>query len=260
MADFEKRSVIVTGAASGIGRATALAFAERGAQVIVADIDESGAHACTEEIIAQDGRALAVVCDVTSEASVRQMVEFAVRHHHGINILVSNAGILMIKSAAQATAEDWARSFATNISAAALCARYAGEVMRASGGGTMVMVASISGMRAEQGFATYSSSKAALLMLTRSLAIEYGRWNIRINAVSPGPVETPGLQQVIESYDANWSAWKEGVCGMQCLPTFLQPEDIANAILFLCSDEARLITGTNLVVDGGLLARSGDRM
>lgn len=172
--------------------------------------------------------------------------------------MVSNAGTLTIKGAGKATATEWARCFAINSTAAALCARHVCGWMRDAGGGAIVVVASISGSKAEPGFATYSSSKAALLMLTRSMAIEYGKWNIRVNAVSPGPVETPGLRRVVQEAHADWENWKERVCQLQCLPTMISPDDIAKAVIFLCSDDARMITGANLVVDAGLLARSSE--
>jgi NAD(P)-dependent dehydrogenase (short-subunit alcohol dehydrogenase family) len=260
MQAFLGKSVVVTGAASGIGRSTAKQFSANGAHLVLADIDADAVEKCAAEIRDAGGTALAVVCDVTSESSIQAMIDCAARTFGGLHVLVSNAGILMLKSAAQASAAQWAQCFATNTSAAALCARYAYEPMQRSGGGAIALVASISGCKAEPGFATYSASKAALLMLTRSMAVDYGPSNIRVNAVCPGPVETRGLRGIVEAADFDWNSWKIRVAGMQCLRSLIQPEDVAKTILFLCSDDARMITGASLVVDGGLLARSYDRM
>lgn len=258
MARFKNKTVIVTGAASGIGRSTAHAFADEGAQVVLADINEQQAKHVALEIKTAGGMALAVACDVACESAIQRVVDCAVFEFGAVNMLVSNAGTMTLKSTSEARGMEWAKSFAINTSAAALCARYTSERMRDAGGGAIVVVASISGSKAEPGFATYSSSKAASLMLARSMAIEYGKWNIRVNAVSPGPVDTPGLRHIIHKANADWDRWRESVCRLQCLPTMISTTDIARAILFLCSDDARLITGANLVVDAGLLARSAE--
>jgi NAD(P)-dependent dehydrogenase (short-subunit alcohol dehydrogenase family) len=256
MNSLKDKTAIVIGAGSGIGRSTAISLGTVGARVIAADRDRESADSCVAEIESQGGRALAAECEAACDESVRELVHFTLRNFGPIHSLVCNAGIMLLKSASDASAEDWAKSFEINVTAAALAARHVGQEMKLSGGGAIVLVASISGHKPERGFATYSASKAALLMLTRSLALDYGGSNIRINAVSPGPVETPGLQHLIEGAGADWGLWKQRVVEMQCLRTMTQPRDVASAIVFLCSDEARMITGTSLIVDGGLVARS----
>lgn len=250
------KTVIVTGAGSGIGRATAILFGRSGANVVAVDQCGEAAYSCANEIEAGDGVAHAIGCDISCEPSVRKMVGIVATRFSRIDHLVSCAGVMVMRSAALATAEDWARSLSTNVTGAALTARYCCEEMKPHGGGSVVLVSSICGYRPDPGFATYAASKAALLMLMRSMALDYGSCNIRVNAVSPGPVETPGLRSIIERANADWSAWKQSVAGMQCLKNVIQPEDIGKAILFLCSDDARMITGTSLAVDGGLLAKS----
>ena len=184
------------------------------------------------------------------------MVTRAVKAFGRVDLVVCNAGLMLIRGAGAASESDWAESFSSNVTSAALAVRYAADHMKRNGGGAVVLIGSISGQRPDPGFATYAVSKAALLMLTRSLALEYASDNIRVNAVCPGPVETNGLRSLVEGFGAGWDRWKQSVVRMQCIQTMTQPEDVAQSVLFLCSEEARMITGTSLVVDGGLLARS----
>jgi NAD(P)-dependent dehydrogenase (short-subunit alcohol dehydrogenase family) len=252
---FANKTVIVTGAASGIGRAIALAFANEGARVASVDMNACGARDCVAEIERNQGTGIAVECDVSREAGVENMVEQVKSKLGGIDILVSNAAIFLMSSALNAGAEDWQRVFANNVSAGAMCARYAAPSMRDGGGGAVVIVASISGLRAEPGFATYSCSKAALVMLARSMAVDLGPWNIRVNSVSPGPVDSPVLHRLTSEANVDWNQWSTAIANRQCIRRMVQPEDIAQAVMFLASDQARMITGVNLVVDGGYTAR-----
>jgi NAD(P)-dependent dehydrogenase (short-subunit alcohol dehydrogenase family) len=252
---FENKTVIVTGAGSGIGHAIALAFGMAGARVAAVDINQCGAGLCVSQIEQNDGTAIAVACDVSREADVQKMIEQVTAAFGGIDILVSNAGIFLMSSALKAGPEDWERVFATNVSAGAMCARYAAGSMREAGGGAIVIIASISGIRAEPGFATYSCSKAALIMLARSMAVDFGSWNIRVNSISPGPVDSPVLRRLTSEANVDWDEWSTAIANRQCIHSMVQPRDIAQAVMFLASDEARMITGVNLVVDGGYTAR-----
>jgi dihydroanticapsin dehydrogenase len=251
---FADKVVLVTGAGSGIGRATARSFAAEGARVAVVDIDAAAA-AETVEIISRDkGEAIAIECDISSEQQVRETIDVVVDRLRGLNVLVNNAARFLYKGGADANQQDWEAIMSTNVAGPALCSRYASQAMRHAGGGSIVIVSSISGLSAGPGYATYSSSKAALLMLARCLAIDFGEWGIRVNAVLPGPVDTPALHRELNRLGLTQAAFEEHLKQKQCLAGTVQPEEIADAILFLASDQARMITGTHLIVDAGYTA------
>lgn len=253
---FRNKTAIITGAGSGIARSSAILFAQAGANVTAVDIDQESANSCVDEIRSLGRNGLAITGDASQEPCIREAVDCTVATFGRVDYVVCCAGAMWIRSADLASPEDWAKCLSTNVTAAALAARYSSRQMRLQGGGAIVFVSSICGHRPDPGFTTYATSKAALLMLTRSLALDYGSCNIRVNAVSPGPVDTPGLRSIVEGANGQWDNWKASVVAMQCLPYMIQPQDIGRAILFLCSEDARMITGTSLVIDGGLLARS----
>ena len=220
---------IVTGGGSGIGRATAQLFAAEGARVVLADINPASADEVAGSITRGGGTAFVVGCDISREAQVRDLISASVERFGRIDILVNSAGT-------------------------ALCSRYAAEQMKRTGGGAIVILASIAGMKADPGYATYSSSKAAVLMLTRSLAIDFGGWNIRVNSVSPGAVNTPALRRELQRTNTSQKEFEAEIFRKQCLRRLIQPDDIARCLLFLASDDANVITGANLVVDAGFCA------
>ena len=220
---------IVTGGGSGIGRATAQLFAAEGARVVLADINPASADEVAGSITRGGGTAFVVGCDISREAQVRDLISASVERFGRIDILVNSAGT-------------------------ALCSRYATEQMKRTGGGAIVILASIAGMKADPAQATYSSSKAALLMPTRSLAIDFGGWNIRVNSVSPGAVNTPALRRELQRTNTSQKEFEAEIFRKQCLRRLIQPDDIARCLLFLASDDANVITGANLVVDAGACA------
>ncbi len=253
MARFAGKVAVVTGAASGIGKATAQLFAAEGASVVIADIDSTAAGGVADSINRSGGKAIHVACDISKDAQVRSLMSSAIQSFRRIDILVNCAARFLMKGGKDAREEDWSESFAVNVAGPALCSRYAAEQMKETGGGAIVIVSSISGMIADPDYATYSTSKAALLMLARSLAIDFGPWNIRVNAISPGAVDTPSLKRQLEQENLTQEQFEAIISSRQCLSMFIEPRDIALPILFLASDDARAVTGANLVVDAGFL-------
>lgn len=253
MEDFTGKVVIITGSGSGIGRNTAQQYARASAHVIVADLNIKSADE-TVRLIMQEkegAQAAAIACDISKESSVRDLISTAVEKFGQINVLVNNAACFLYKGGFEASQEDWNAIMATNVSGTAMCSRYAAEEMKKTGGGAIVIVSSTSGLEAAADYATYCSSKAALLMLTRCLALDFGRYNIRVNSVCPGPVDTPALRRELERTHVSWEEFEEAVYRKQCIKKMLQAEDVGKSILFLSSDQAMTISGANLVVDGG---------
>lgn len=253
MEDFSGKVVVITGAGSGIGRATAQLFARANALVIVADLNITAADE-TVRLITQEkaeAKASTIECDISKESSVRNLISTAVEKFGRIDVLVNNAARFLYKGGFDASDEDWNAILTTNVAGTAMCSRFAAEEMKKNGGGAIVIISSTNGLEAAADYATYCTSKAALLMLSRCLALDFGQYNIRVNSICPGPVDTPALRRELERTHARWEEFEEFVYRRQSIKKILQPEDIAKSIVFLSSDQALMITGTNLVVDGG---------
>jgi NAD(P)-dependent dehydrogenase (short-subunit alcohol dehydrogenase family) len=237
---------IVTGAGSGIGRATAMLFAEQGAKVICADL------AGHEETAAKIGAsALPVRADAGSDADVRALVETAIAHFGGLDIFFANAGVSGgLASIFEQSAEDWAEILRVNLIGPFLAIKHAAPVMKERGGGSIICTASVAGIRAGAGGAAYSASKAGVINLVTVSASQLCGANIRVNAICPGLIET-GMTKPV--YDWARAAGKEDRLGhLNPLKRGGQPIEIANAALFLASDESSYVNGHALVVDGGL--------
>jgi len=239
---LDGQRAVVTGGGSGIGRATARRMAEEGARVAVVDIDGDAAGACAKEI---DGTAH--VADVSDPDAVRDAFDAAAEAMGGITTLFNNAGIGGMSPLAEWEPAEWNRMIGVNLTGVYLGFRAAVPHLRAAGGGSIVSTASISGTRPAAGEAPYSAAKAGVAAITASAALEYAP-GIRVNAVSPGMIETaltaPLLQFVPDAQERYQRTTPIGRVG--------QPGDIADVVVFLCSDLARFITGQNLVVDGGM--------
>jgi NAD(P)-dependent dehydrogenase (short-subunit alcohol dehydrogenase family) len=247
------KRALITGGASGIGRATALLFAREGAAVAVADLDEAGGQAVVREMAATGGRALFVSCDVTQEAHCQRAVQLAVQEFGGLDILFNNAGIIRRTTVLDIRAEEWDRVMAVNVKAIFLMSKCAIPVMAAAGGGVIVNTASGWGLAGGRNAVSYCASKGAVVNMTRAMALDHGEQNIRVNCVCPGDTDTPMLRseaRQLGTPEAEFLAESAD----RPLRRIGTPEEIAQAVLYLASDASSFVTGTALVVDGGGLA------
>ncbi|MEZ4331325.1 MAG: glucose 1-dehydrogenase [Myxococcota bacterium] len=251
---LEGRVAIVTGGASGIGRATCLALAASGAAVVVADLNADGARKVAGEIEARKGRALAQAVDLGEEDSIVAMVEAAVRSFGGLDVLHNNAAdsdpALMAADGAitALTSEVWDRNMRINLRAPMLGCKHAIPHMIRRGGGSIINTSSASGLTGDSVRAAYAASKAGLGSLTQNVAAQYGKQGIRCNAIAPGVIATPALEANVPK------AAVDVYVDNTLTPRLGRPEDIAAVVVFLASDASAFVTGQILSVDGGLLA------
>lgn len=247
--DFKGKTVVVTGAGSGLGRGIAARFGQAGAAVVVNyRTSEAGAAGVVEAIVAAGGKAVAVRADVSRQAEVERLIGKTVKAFGGLDVLVNNAGTYPATPLLEMTADEWDRVVEVNLRSVHLATQAAArQMIRQGRGGAIINVASISAMQPGAGHSHYNSAKAAVIMYTRTAALELGRHGIRVNAVSPGVIWHEGIER----------DWPEGVARyLKVVPLgrLGMPEDVADACVFLGSEGARWITGANLVVDGGVLA------
>jgi NAD(P)-dependent dehydrogenase (short-subunit alcohol dehydrogenase family) len=250
---FEGKVALVTGAASGIGEATARAFAADGASVIVADVQDEMGRAVVEDIVGKDGTAAYVNCDVRSEDAIRDMIEECVRQFGSLDCAYNNAGIgAMHAPVADETSQSWDDVIATNLRGVWLCMKYEIQQMLRQGGGMIVNCASILGLVAQEGMGSYVAAKHGVIGLTRTAALDYAKQNIRVNAVCPGGILSGGakLARAAMPHEAQ-EQMDAAVLSQQVIGRWGEPEEIANAVLWLCSPGASLMLGHAMVVDGG---------
>jgi len=243
---------LITGAGSGIGQVAAALFAAEGAAVVVADVDADGAARTVAAVEGGGGRALAVVADVADEAGAAVAVAAAAERFGALHVVFNNAGIFPGDDGGvlDTPAETWDRVMAVNLKGVWLCCRAAIPVMLDSGGGAIVNVASfVALMGAATAQVAYTASKGGVLAFTRELAVEYARRGIRANALCPGPIETPLLAELMADPERRRRRLVHIPMGR-----LGRPEEVARAALFLASDEASFMTGSALVVDGGITA------
>jgi NAD(P)-dependent dehydrogenase (short-subunit alcohol dehydrogenase family) len=249
-----KKIAIITGAAAGIGKVTAQLFAEEGAKVVLADVDAAAGEKTTAEMNHRGFDAIFVRADISKEVEARQISEEAVKHFGRIDILVNNAATFVLKGF-NATLEEWQRSIGVNIIGTSLVTKYASEKMKASGGGAIVNLASISSFVAQPNFFVYSATKAAILQMTRNMAMDLASQNIRVNCVCPGFIMTEAIDRYIKERNLTLEHVNAEEGGKTFLKRAGQPLEVAHAVRFLASDEASYITGTFLMVDGGYTAQ-----
>ena len=253
MGILDGKRAIVTGAASGIGRATAVLLAREGAAVVATDLDEAGVGAVVAAIAAEGGRAAGVRCDVSVEADCRRLVEAVVTGFGGLDIVVNCAGIIRRTSVVDTTEEEWDRVMAVNVKAVFLLGKHAIPEMVRGGGGAVVNIGSGWGLKGGPRAASYCASKGAVVNLTRAMAIDHGPQGIRVNCVCPGDTDTPLLRSEAGQLGEDMTAFLAS-SAQRPIRRIGTPEDTARAVLYLASDAASWVTGTTLVVDGGGLA------
>jgi len=253
---LEGKVTIVTGAASGIGRATAILFAKEGAKVVVADINDKGGKETVQIIKKEKGESFFVHSNVSKESDVRNMIKNVKESYGKIDILVNNAGIVLVKPIVETTEQDFEKVVNTNYKSIFLCTKHVLQYMKK--GGTIVNVASISGHVGQINHAVYGGTKGAIIALTRALAWELAPLGIRVNSISPGSVETPMLLGDVEIEAKRLGVSMEEIrkerSDIGALRRWASPEEIAEAILYLASDKSSYVTGIDLLVDAGWAA------
>jgi len=242
---------LVTGAGSGIGRASALAFAREGAKVIVADVATDGGRETAHSIEEQGGEAFFVQADVSAAGDVREMIERAVTTYGRLDCAFNNAGIEgEMATTAECSEDNFDRTIAINLKGVWLCMKYELPQMLEQGGGAIVNCASIAGLVGFPNLPAYTASKGGIVQLTRTAALEYAQSGIRVNALCPGVIHTPMVDRITNrdpETEAQFTA-------MEPIGRMGAPEEMAEAALWLCSDAASFVTGHPLVADGGMVA------
>ncbi len=242
------KSAVITGAAKGIGRATAELFAREGARLVLTDVDGKTLAAGADQLRGAGFEVEPVAGDVSVPDDARRMILAAVERYGRIDILVANAGVIPLNTIVEATPEDWDYVMDIDGKGMFLTCKYAIEEMLKTGGGSIVCLSSISGLAGQANQSTYGPAKFVASGLTKHLAVEWADKNIRVNAVAPGTIQTEAVAELPEEYKAPMKA-------AHPIGRLGEPREVANAILFLASDEASFITGAILSVDGGYLAQ-----
>jgi len=246
---------IVTGGTLGIGLGIVERFAREGARVVIGSRNQERGQVVVDRLRAEGGDVAFVPTDVRVEAECQRLVERTLALHGALHVLVNNAGVGLLRAATETSEEDFYYIVDTNLKGPLMLSKYAIPPMAASGGGSIIHLASVAGFVGFERDAAYCASKGAVLMLTRQMALDYARQNIRVNCICPGFIVTPELEHYLSQHPDPEAARRE-VEALHPMGRIGTPADIAAAAVFLASDESAWITGTPLIVDGGLLARA----
>lgn len=251
---LQNKVAVVTGGARGIGRAIVEKFHHEGARVALLDIDEERGASVETTLGGPDAGVVFVRCDITREADVERAIAATREQFGGVDILVNNAGVNTYFDATTMTEAEWERVFAVDLKGAWLCAKHAIPMMRARGGGSIVNIASLHAFMTTYGMFPYAAAKSGLVGLTRSMALDFGPEEIRVNAICPGWTRTQLVDEWLQMQPEGAAA-EQRVLDQHPLRRMATPAEIANVVSFVASDEASFITGAALVIDGGLSAR-----
>jgi NAD(P)-dependent dehydrogenase (short-subunit alcohol dehydrogenase family) len=251
MGRLENKVAIVTGAGMGIGQAVALALAREGAKVAVADINDQAGSTTVSQIQAAGGEAFFQHADVGSTEDVRRLVEETVARFGRLDVLVNNAGVAVAGSVTEISEDDWNRLINIHLTGTWRGMKFAIPHMVRGGGGSIVNMASVQAIMGIQGWSGYAAAKGGIVALTQQAAVDYGGRNIRVNAIAPGTIMTPMNEKIFEEAEnpdeliGTWNSW-------HALGRFGQPEEVADLVVFLASDESSFITGDVIKIDGGM--------
>jgi NAD(P)-dependent dehydrogenase (short-subunit alcohol dehydrogenase family) len=251
MGRLDNKVAVVTGAAMGIGKSTVLRMTEEGAKVVVADIDDVEGEATVAAIRAAGGEALFSHCDVGVTEDVQRTVAAAVERYGQLNVMVNNAGVAISGSADEISEDNWNKLLNIHLTGTWRGIRFALPHLVRAGGGSIVNMSSVQSIIGFQGWAGYAAAKGGINALTQQVAVDYGHENIRCNAIAPGTIMTPMNQKIFETTPnpeeliATWNSW-------HAIGRFGQPEEVADLIVFLASDESSFITGAIIKIDGGM--------
>nr|NLD41690.1 SDR family oxidoreductase [Actinomycetales bacterium] len=251
---LEGKTVIVTGAAMGMGEATARLFADAKANVVLADFNDEKGQAVTDEIVAAGGTAAFVHVDISKSDEVQNMVKFAVDTYGRLDGAVNNAALTPDNGAVADFDEDyWERLIGVDLTGTALCMKYElQQMIKQGGGGSIVNISSVSGFRPQPNTPAYCAAKAGVIMMTKVAAMENGPLNIRVNSVAPGAIDTPMLRGALEEFGLDEESYAPQ---LSLLNRFAQPREVAEGSLWLISDYSSYVTGTTLHVDAGYVGR-----
>lgn len=254
MKRFANKKVFISGGATGIGEVAALLFAQQGAIVTIFDRDIENGEKCLQKILDSGGRGIFISGNLIYPEEIEKAIDQSLKTYGGIDILINNAGVESPYSVHEMPIEEWDRVMAVNLRGMYLMAKAVIPIMKKSGGGAIINTASISGLLGWPISAAYCASKGGVIQLTKQMAVDYAQDNIRVNCIAPGTTLTPLIERIFQQESEPEKA-KQQISQMHPLGRFAQPEEIAQAILFLASEDASFITGAVLPVDGGYTAK-----